>query len=305
MDRPTPTSMTGLRGVASAGLIAFAGLACMAPLAGCREDRSTSRPRQFIPDMDDSPKWKPQTSSPFFADGRTMRPTVPNTVAFGPVPFVTQASWAEPFMRDRQDHLREDNGFYRGVDASSNYLSKAPMAVTAETLALGAEKFNIYCAVCHGYEGDGQGTVGKRWASPVANFHDEKYLSAAHPDGKGSDGYLFHIGINGLWNEENGVRVSQRMPGYGHALDAREMWAVIAHIRVLQAHRRGTVQDAPADQREKLEQQRQQLIAEAEARAKADAAAKATATPPANTLPAGVTPPTAPAATAPKTGGQP
>lgn len=283
--------------------LALAGvLAGLAGLSGCREDRSSSRPRQILPDMDDSPKWKPQTASQFFADGRAMRQPVANTVPFGSVAFVSQATWAEPFMRARQDGLREDSGFYKGVDASGNYLARMPQAVTPEVLDLGARQFNIYCAVCHGPEGDGQGSVGKRWASPVANLHDEKYLSPTHPDGKGSDGYLFHIGRDGLWNEENGVRTTQRMPGYAHALDPREMWAVVAHIRVLQAHRRGSMQDVPADQREKLEQQRQQVIAQAEAKAKAEAAAKLGVPMP---NPAPATPPAAPPADATKTGGQP
>ncbi len=40
-------------------------------------------PRQFLPDMDDSPKWKPQTQSEFYSDGRAMRQPVAGTVPFG------------------------------------------------------------------------------------------------------------------------------------------------------------------------------------------------------------------------------
>ncbi|HZW07030.1 MAG TPA: hypothetical protein VFF65_07890, partial [Phycisphaerales bacterium] len=57
-------------------LVLTAGALALAAASGCRGDRSDSRPRQFFPDMDDSPKFKPQTATPFFADGRAMRQPV-------------------------------------------------------------------------------------------------------------------------------------------------------------------------------------------------------------------------------------
>jgi hypothetical protein len=46
------------------------------------------------------------------------------------------------------------------------------------------------------------------------------------------------------------------MPGYAHALDARDSWAVVAHIRALQATRLGSIEDVPEAQRPALEAQR-------------------------------------------------
>src|SRR3954470_16726593 len=77
-----------------------------AGLAGCRGDREEKPPRQFFPDMDDQPKWKPQSQSEFFVDGRTMRKPVAGTVPFGRNDFVTDAPWSKDFMDQRSDLLK-------------------------------------------------------------------------------------------------------------------------------------------------------------------------------------------------------
>ncbi len=286
--RTRPTLTLALAGLATLGLL-------LSGPVGCRGDRSTKRPRQFLPDMDDSPKWKPQSGSEFFADGRTMRPEVTGTVPFGRVAFVSDQAWAKPFMQERIDGVREDDAMYRGTDASGAYLDRMPVAVTPELLAIGEQRFNTYCAVCHGLEGDGQGMVGKQWAAPVANFHDAKYQDPADKEGKWKDGYIFTIAREGWWNEQDGKRVSQRMPGYKHALCELETWAVIAHLRVLQQHRKGTINDVPGDQRDRLERERQTLLSQAPS-----AAVPATPTPVTN--PAPTNPPTNPT---PPAGGKP
>src|ERR1051326_5782606 len=65
-------------------LLALAALGALAAIslstAGCRDERSDEPPHQFLPDMDDSPKFKPQTETEFFADGRAMRPAVKGAV---------------------------------------------------------------------------------------------------------------------------------------------------------------------------------------------------------------------------------
>src|SRR6185436_12554681 len=84
-DRRMPMKKTGttIQGIWKATAIAGVLLAFAGSLTGCRGERSKERPRQFLPDMDDSPKWKAQVKSEFFKDNRTMRPKVAGTVAFG------------------------------------------------------------------------------------------------------------------------------------------------------------------------------------------------------------------------------
>ncbi len=219
--------------------------------AGCRSDRFDKPPRQLLPDMDDSPKFKPQTATDFFQDGRAMRPSVPGTVAFG-----VSSDAADAL---RATFLREDQGLYAGRDASGAYLARIPSSVTvdASLLARGAEKYNIYCAACHNYDGYGKGMVGEQWSYPLPSFHDPKYKAGATEEvvdattgakrtiaAKTSlDGYIFDVVRNGV---ENGAK----MPGYGHAIKPADAWAVVAYFRALQASQDGQIAvDVPAEKR--------------------------------------------------------
>lgn len=231
-------------------------------IVGCRGERSDKPPRQFFPDMDDAEHFRPQNETEFFADGRSQRPTVPGTVGYGRAPIdhaeAEDAGWGDEFGVQRARLLREDQGLYFGTtdappDQAEHYVRDIPVEVTMDMIRLGQEKFDIYCAICHGYEGDGKGTVGNRWAGQiVANFHDPKYSNK--DDILGRDGYMYHVGRYGLY-DPNGVL---RMPGYSHALDENEAWAVVAYIRTLQASRGMSIEDGviPGAERNRLLEQR-------------------------------------------------
>lgn len=217
---------------------------------GCRGDRSEKPPRQIFPDMDDQMKWKPQGTSEFFADGRTMRTPVKGTVAFGRWEHVSDEGWASTFMKQRADLLREDDGYYRGVNGAGEYLAAMPVAPTRAMIQRGMERFNIYCSACHGYEGDGKGTVGVRWSYPPANLHDVKYRDAAEATGR--DGYIFHVIRNGVIGGDG----KQKMPSYAHAVNESDAWAIVAYLRALQTSRLASLEDVPAAEREVLQRQR-------------------------------------------------
>lgn len=228
-------------------------------LTGCRGEREDAPPRQFFPDLDDSPKWEPQGKSEFFVDGRQMRQQVPNTVAFGRQGFVTQDDWADSFMQQRDDLLKEDAGYYQGKAKDGTYLAVAPVRFTKEDLLRGQERFNIYCSACHNYNGDGMGMVGKQWSYTLPNFHDAKYKDPKADQGR--DGYLFHIARYGVpgGSLEAPDYVNHKMPGYKHALSVDDTWRVVAYIRALQASRTGTIEDVPESLRDQVRQQMRDL----------------------------------------------
>lgn len=288
------------RGSVSAGACIAAALAAMwgALAGGCREHRSDKPPRQFFPDMDDQMKWNPQNETPFFADGRTMRPHVEGVVAYAAWD-LDPAGWpiaprdgsrpsqvAQLFDAQRADTLKHDDAFYKGISGRTEtgediYLDYMPVPVTQELIRRGQERFNIFCAVCHGYGGEGAagpsvqrpegsgGMVGRRWATPPANFHDagKGYLDRSQRTGK--DGYIFHTIRHGLPNvppvREEEVTLadgskgilrspSYKMPPYAHAINEHDAWAIVAYIRALQASRNVHVDDPilPASEREAL-----------------------------------------------------
>jgi len=216
-----------------AALVASAGV-----LGGCRGDRSDKPPRQFFPDMDDGPVWKPQTESEFYANHRTMRQPPEGAVAFARSDFDPDAyaseAWASAFLAERAGLLKSDDAFYRGVDATGAWVDEIPASVdvTTELIEHGRLKFDIYCATCHGIFGDGQGLVGVRWSIPVASFHDEKFRDRSQETGK--DGDIFDIARHG-----KGEGAAMTMPAYSHAIDEFDAWAIVAYIRALQQSRNG------------------------------------------------------------------
>ncbi|MEL7473974.1 MAG: cytochrome c [Planctomycetota bacterium] len=221
------------------------------PFLGCRGERSDKPPRQFFPGMDDNPRWDPQEQSDFYADGRTMRPSVEGTVAFGRSAVAIEQDWAGAYQLERARMLKADDAVHTARGADGNLVRDIPIPLTAELLADGQKHYEIYCAACHGYTGDGKGMVGEKWSYILPNFHDEKYIDKDDAEGLGTDGHLWNIARYGKYD----VQGVQKMPGYAHALNETEAWGVVAYIRALQAARRGSLDDAPASKREMLRQQ--------------------------------------------------
>jgi mono/diheme cytochrome c family protein len=228
----------------SLSLLALLAGASLCTIPGCRGDRFEKPPRQFFPDMDDSPKWKPQTKTELFADGRAMRQPVAGTVAFG--------ASADPADAKRAGYLREDAAFNTGKGKDGKPLTRMPSSVTVDMKLIerGQERFNIYCSVCHGYQGQGDGLVGAQYAVVPANLTSENYTDTTKDTG--TDGHLFDVIRNGLWDNAGGMR----MPAYGHAINPSDAWAIVAYIRTLQAVRSGTRADVPEAMLQQLDAKR-------------------------------------------------
>lgn len=245
-------------------------------LVGCRGERTDARPRQFLPDMDDSPKFRPQRGTEFFVDGRAMRPRVEQTVAFG--------TTTDPAGEGRERYLKDDEKFYFGTDGKlangePKFLDTIPFASIPgwpsepkqqeekfrSMIDRGHERFDIYCSACHGRKGDGKGEAGIRWSSAVANYHDEKFKDKKERTGK--DGYIFYTARNGVWDrgsvrildgkyrvapDDTGPADKQGMPPYANSVNEADAWAIVAYIRVLQAMRVNFSEVPSKDQQERL-----------------------------------------------------
>ena len=272
MRRQRETILTALTaGVLVAGAVA--------PLSGCRGDRSNKPPRQFFPDLDEQPRYEAQRESKFFEDytdeetgeryGRTQREPVAGTVPFGRTMHVEEVAGID--WSDRAEFLREDDAWAQGrtyrVRANGapvlndegqpafDWVEDIPMqldrAGAEDLIATGKKKYNIYCLPCHGGTGDGQGLVGQRWNYALPNFHDALYQKGGE---KGQDGYIFHTIRNGVANV--GGPYPLKMPGYARKLTIDETWAVVAYFRALQRTRQGTVDDLSETQRIQMERGR-------------------------------------------------
>jgi mono/diheme cytochrome c family protein len=180
----------------SARIVTLGAAAALLVIAGCRQD------------MQNEPKMIPQRGSSFFADGRSVRPQVENTVARG--------------------QLDQDQYFYTGlVDGKEQ--NTLPFPVTLEVLERGQERFNVYCTPCHSRVGNGDGMIVQRGYKPAGNFHDPKRL--AEPLS-----HYFFVMTHGYG----------AMPDYSSQLTPADRWAVAAYIRALQLSQNATPADVPA-----------------------------------------------------------
>ena len=172
-------------------------------LAACRQD------------MHDTPRYEPLEASTFFTDGRGSRTLVANTVARGT--------------------LREDEHLYQGK-IDGQLTDSFPMPVTAEVMARGRERFNVFCAPCHGRTGQGNGMVVQRGFRAPPSFHEERLRTAPV-------GYFFDVQTNGFG----------AMSDYAAQVPVADRWAIAAFIRALQFSQRATVDDVPPDRRAELD----------------------------------------------------
>lgn len=95
---------------------------------------------------------------------------------------------------------------------------KNPLKPTKQILELGQKQYNIFCAVCHGYQGKGDGPLSPR-ISAIPALAGEKSNVLNWEDGR-----FFHI-----------ITVGRaRMKSYSAQLSPEERWAIIHYIRLLQ-----------------------------------------------------------------------
>ncbi len=149
------------------------------------------------------------------------------------------------------------------------WLTKNPVDMTDAMLHRGQTMFGVYCSVCHGMDGNGNGLVNQRaqlilaatW-TPPSNLHDPTLYQDAYPDGK-----LFSTISNGI----------RKMPGYRAQIRVEDRWAIVAYVRALQASQDATLEDVPQAQRAAIKKKQaeakaaiERAAAEAEAKAKAN-----------------------------------
>lgn len=228
--------------------IAIGAVGAAAVLGGCRGDRTDAPPRRFFPDMDHQPRWNPQADSPFFENGSTARVPDANAVAFGRMPFSPSAygdqPWAKTFMTERDNFLAEDDAVYLGKAADGSYIDYIPVPVTLERIERGQERFNIFCATCHGPAGDGKSMVAERFIAKPVNLNTDPYIDPTQRTAR--DGYIYEVIRNGVRN----------MPGYAYALDAQDSWNIVMYVRALQKSHTGTLDQVPQSERDALERSR-------------------------------------------------
>jgi mono/diheme cytochrome c family protein len=153
---------------------------------GCYRQQMAKQPAHHSPDQ----------PSRFFPDGQANRPLEPGTVARG--------------------QLQDDALRFTGK-IGDGYAGEFPFPITPAVMDRGRERFNIYCSVCHGRAGRGDGKVVERGYIKPPTYHQPRLREM--PVGR-----IFEIVTHG-----HGA-----MPDYAGQISPDDRWAIIAYIRALQ-----------------------------------------------------------------------
>ncbi len=180
-------------------------LGCAA-LIGCRKEDMSVQPKFYHPYKETS----------LFADGTTARPIPEGTIARG--------------------HLALEKDLYTGMkaDADGKFvvpIDYIPIAINREDLVRGEQKFDIYCAVCHGKLGDGAGMIVTRGMirppslvrldhPPTDPAAYARYVNVQ----RAPIGHYFDVITNGYG----------AMYSYNDRVSVDDRWRIAAYIKALQ-----------------------------------------------------------------------
>lgn len=170
-------------------------------------------------DMQDQPRYKAYKKSDFFKDGRASRDNPEGTVARGLL------KENKAFYTGKIDNPNPNAQVATTTDANGNTLvasfpndiDEFPLPVTKELVDRGQERYNIYCIVCHGPLGAGDGMIVRRGFGAPPTYHDDRLRNAPV-------GHFFDVISNG-WGKMN---------GYASSIPVADRWAIVAYIRALQ-----------------------------------------------------------------------
>ncbi|APY11238.1 cytochrome C [Seonamhaeicola sp. S2-3] len=161
----------------------------------CKKD--TAPNYQFMPNMYESVGYETYSEAAF-PNGVEAQLPAEGTVARGHIPFDIENS-------------------IEGYNLAKATL-KSPLDSTQVDLNRGKELYDIYCGICHGNKGDGQGNLVKR----------EKILGIPRYDDAGraiNEGSIYHTIYYG----------KNSMGSYANQLKEEERWQVVAYVLKLKA----------------------------------------------------------------------
>jgi mono/diheme cytochrome c family protein len=173
----------------------FVAIATIAILFGCNRDNN-SPGWDYFPDMAYSYAYESYSPNPNFADGKTLREPVKGTLSRELIPF--------PYEKTDEDRIK----------AGKELVNPVPLNDT--TLARGKEEFTIYCMMCHGDKGDGQGYLytSKKYIYPPANLLADKVKILP-------DGQIYHT-------ITLGIRI---MGAHGSQIRPADRWKIIHYLK--------------------------------------------------------------------------
>ena len=219
--------------------------------AGFRGDRMSHTPVEWFNDMAHQPKYEPQHRSGFFNDTRAARLPVPGTVPIG-------FNLKNRYFQTEGNNLVDGTGgftnqpdYYNTGRIGDVYGDGIPEHLvigkdeketekrSSDFVTRGQQRFNIYCGICHGAAGQGNGVVKSFGLVTIRPLIDD--LLRAQPDGQ-----IFNTITHG----------KNTMGAYGPVIAVEDRWAIVAYVRALQEATGGKLANLPAAEQKKLQEQK-------------------------------------------------
>jgi mono/diheme cytochrome c family protein len=184
----------------------FSAMSLLAAVAllfnGCSDSEKQERGLRYVPDMYESPAYRSNQAQVVVVqqDEKTETHHVP--MMMSPVEG-TVARDSVPYALDQNDWI--------GARSLMN-----PAAPTADVLRSGQAHFNIFCATCHGNDGDAKnGYVGALFTG-IPSINTTNVVAM-------TDGEIYHAITKGRG----------RMPNYRAQLLPNDRWAVVLYTKIL------------------------------------------------------------------------
>jgi mono/diheme cytochrome c family protein len=224
-------------------------------------------------DMQDQPRYEAYEASKFFKDGMASRPLVEGTVPRGYLRADTQLYTGKKAAAGRSSSSSSGGGATattgsastasstqtgaqtgaqtatqpggastaaQGATSGSNLfpddVDTFPFPVTKEVVDRGQERYQIFCSICHGATGAGDGMIVRRGYKQPPSYHTETLKNAPV-------GHFFDVMTNG-WGS---------MPAYAQQIPVQDRWAIVAYIRALQLSHPATEPDTSVQVRPRTE----------------------------------------------------
>ena len=149
---------------------------------------------RYMPDMYEAIPYETYAEVKEFPNGMEAQSTPVGTIARGKMPY---------------EYPNTQEGYQLAKDSL-----KSPLQHTPENLAKGKKYFNIYCAICHGKKGNGQGKLVKR----------EKFLGVPnYKDRDITEGSIYQVIMYGR----------NLMGSHASQLDEKQRWQVVQYVQKL------------------------------------------------------------------------
>jgi mono/diheme cytochrome c family protein len=197
---------------------------------GCRQD------------MQDQPRYEPYEASGFFKDGLSSRRPVEGTVPRGYLRADRQlytgkldagaqggagggavaqgggdAGSAQGNANARGNASSQGGAVESAPAGEADDADTFPFPVTEDVVKRGKERFEIFCSMCHGPVGEGDGMIVRRGYRKPPSYHEDRLRRAPV-------GYFFRVMTEGFG----------AMPPYRSQVPVQDRWAIAAYIRALQ-----------------------------------------------------------------------